>query len=591
MPIYTVQAPDGKTYEIEGPTGATSEQLGSVIHGNTASLGQQIKQGAGNLAAGLVRGAGSIGATLLYPYDKTLDIINGDRDKNLSGLITGNQPISRNDERRQQIDAGLKSMGADPESTLYQGGKLAAEVAGTMGVGGAIANDLRSIHAVATKAPWLVNAIESGGFTLGKPASTATGGVIDAIKQKAVDAATRATGGAVVGGVSGLAVDPDSAGTSAVIGAALPGAVKVAATVGSKVSSLAGNAIKGTIGTMTGVGGEAVDTAIQAGRNSAAAFLDNLRGNVPMTDVLESAKDAVGKMRIARATEYKNGMAQVSGDKTVLDMTPITDAVNSVVNRGSFNGKVINKNAADKVQEVSTLVQDWAASHPDTFHTPEGLDALKKAVGDIRDTTQYGTGARNAIDQVYNAIKGQITAQAPVYAKTMQGYAEASSLINEIERALSLGNKSAADTSMRKLQSLMRNNVQTNYGNRLDLAKTLEQQGGEEILPAVAGQAMNSWMPRGMIGSIEKAGGLLGLLHNPASALPMAAAAPFASPRMMGEALYKYGALKGKAEGIASRYLPALMGTSNPALTGEGAVVADQLAAALLRNREANASR
>lgn len=31
MPIYTLQGPDGRTYEIEGPAGATADQLGAVI--------------------------------------------------------------------------------------------------------------------------------------------------------------------------------------------------------------------------------------------------------------------------------------------------------------------------------------------------------------------------------------------------------------------------------------------------------------------------------------------------------------------------------------------------------------------------------
>jgi hypothetical protein len=161
---------------------------------------------------------------------------------------------------------------------------------------------------------------------------------------------------------------------------------------------------------------------------------------------------------------------------------------------GSFKGQVINKNAAGTVDEVSGLVNQWKALDPAEYHTPEGLDALKKAIGDIRDSVQFGTPGRKAADTAYNAVKAQIDFQAPTYAKVMKDYSQASDALTEVEKALSLGNKAAADTSMRKLQSLMRNNVNTNYGNRLDLAKKLEEKGAD-ILPAVAGQAASSMTP------------------------------------------------------------------------------------------------
>jgi hypothetical protein len=166
------------------------------------------------------------------------------------------------------------------------------------------------------------------------------------------------------------------------------------------------------------------------------------------------------------------------------------------------------------------------------------LDALKKAIGDIRDATEFGSAGRKAADTVYNSVKNEIAKQAPTYAKTMKSYSEASDLITEIEKALSLGNKASADTSMRKLQSLMRNNVNTNYGNRLNLASELEQQGGANILPAVAGQAMSSAAPRGLQGLAATGTGALGIV-NPA----VLAALPFQSPRLVGEAAYGLGRL------------------------------------------------
>ena len=219
---------------------------------------------------------------------------------------------------------------------------------------------------------------------------------------------------------------------------------------------------------------------------------------------------------------------------------------------GSYKGQQINKNAAGTVSELSETVDNWASLNPTEYHTPEGLDALKQAVGDIRDTTQFGTAARRSADAVYNSIKDQITAQAPTYAKVMKDYSEASAALQETEKALSLGNKAAKDTAVRKLQSLMRNNAQTNYGNRLDIAKNLEEKGGVELLPAIAGQSMNSLTPRGITGAIQKGGALLGAVGSGGASIPLTiAAAPFTSPRLVGESLYGLGRLTGAAGSVA----------------------------------------
>jgi hypothetical protein len=252
-------------------------------------------------------------------------------------------------------------------------------------------------------------------------------------------------------------------------------------------------------------------------------------------------------------------MAGVSADKTVIPFAPIDSAVSSLKSMGNYKGQVINKNASGTVDDIAGLVNQWKNLDPAEFHTPEGLDALKQAISDIRDTTQLGTAGRRAADTAYNAVKSEITKQAPTYAKVMKDYSEAADLIKEIERSLAGNQKTAADTAMRKLQSLMRNNVNTNYGNRLDLARELEARGAD-ILPAVAGQAMNSWTPRGLQGL--SAGGIAGAGVMTSNPLAAAALLP-TSPRLVGELAYGLGAANrgvGNAATAGGNKLAQLLG-------------------------------
>ena len=479
---------------------------------------QRVGQQLGNAAAGLVRGAGSIGATLLAPRDA------------LEGFIARQMgaPELAPQDRRAAMDSSLEQMGADPDSLAFQGSKLLSEIAGTAGAGGGLANIISNVAPrAAAAAPGVIQAMRTGGLSA-----------------PGANLATRAAGGAISGAATAGLANPEDVGAGAAIGGALPVAVKTAGVAGDLLRRGAGSVAKNVTGLASGVGGEAVETAYKAGRTGGTNFLDNMRGNVPFTDVLDDAKAALTKMRMDRAAQYRQGMSGVSADKTVIDFAPIDNAVGSLKSMGNYKGQVINKNASGAVDEIAELVDRWKGLDPTEFHTPEGLDALKQAIGDIRDATQFGTPARKAADTAYNAVKGEINKQAPTYAKVMKDYTQASETLKEVERALSLGNKASADTSMRKLQSLMRNNVNTNYGNRLDMARTLEENGAE-ILPAVAGQAMSSWTPRGLAGATATPLAAIAAYTNPLAL----AALPATSPRMLGEVAYGLGAMN---RGVAS---------------------------------------
>lgn len=170
--------------------------------GLIAQFGEDTKQ---TLLGGL-RGAAGIGATLLSPGDA------------LVGYKT----------RREDIESGLNSLGADSENIGYSAGKFVAEIAGTAGAGGALAKGAALMPGVAKYAPNLITSIASSGMTAG---SSGAG-----VRGVARNAMTRAAGGATAGaGAAGL-INPDDAATGAFIGGVTPGAVKLAGSAGGKLA-------------------------------------------------------------------------------------------------------------------------------------------------------------------------------------------------------------------------------------------------------------------------------------------------------------------------------------------------------------------
>lgn len=544
MPSFEFTSPEGKVYTVEGPDGATKEQAFKMLQTKLGASSQpapqaaekpdtfigSVAQGAGNLVAGAVRGAGSIGATILAPYDMAKDALNG---KGWS--------LESNRQRRADIDGGLQLMGADTDSGLYKTGKIVGEIAGTAGAGGVLANGVRAVSQ-APRAAAFANALQTGGMRAG-----ATPGAANML--------TRSAGGAVTGGAMAGMIDPESAGMGALIGGALPPVLNVAGKALPMIGRGVANAVGG-LGTHTG--GETIKQAARSGIEGGAsqrAFTQNMRGQVPMDDVLNTAKSNLENMRSAKSAEYRSGMVDIAADKTVLSFGGIDKAIKDAAGVVTFKGQVKNAKAAEVLQKMSDEIAAWKKLSPGEFHTPEGLDAIKQKVGALVESIPFEEKTARMIgNNVYKSIKTEITKQAPVYDKVMKGYSEATNQITEIERALSLGKKASVDTAMRKLQSLTRNNVNTNYGNRLTLAQQLEQQGGNELMPALAGQALSSWTPRGIGGATAGISGLGGYaLGGPALAAGVLATQ---SPRLMGEAALKVGQAYRGAGSVGNKLAP-----------------------------------
>ncbi len=320
----------------------------------------------------------------------------------------------------------------------------------------------------------------------------------------------------------------------------------------------AGGAVAPVLGMTTGVGSEATKQALKAGFEGGTLgkmFIENLRGKVPAQDVLDAARLNLEEIRRLKNAEYTANMQNIAADKTVLNFSGIDNVLNNAMNIGKYKGQVKNAAAVDVLNDIENQINSWKSLDPAQFHTPEGMDALKQTVGGIIDSipAEQKT-AQLAAGKVYDAIKNEISKQAPEYSKTMKSYSDASELIREIEKSLSLGKNASVDTAMRKLQSVMRNNVQTNYGQRISLAQQLEAVGGKAMMPALAGQAMSEIVPRGLqratavpsLFAAESVGGL-------PAALAMAAAS---SPRTVGEALYAAGRV-GRGVSDVSARLPS----------------------------------
>ena len=501
VPVAKAQKSPSGEYRIERTPTPESTPVEKPL-----TWGEVPAQAIGNIPSSLGRMGMGIAQTVAHPIDTAGNLL----DVAAGGLRNATPDFLRS--VIDKIDPNPQAAQVATEKADQVGQFYKSRYGSEEGFKQAIANDPAGVAADAATV-----------LTLGGGAINKAGQLSNISKlQQAGQFATKA----------GRAIDPMLNAVKAVKGA----------------TGLMGKAAGHMVGLQSGTGNEALSQAYKAGKSGGvnqAALIDNMRGNVPQTDVLNTIDANIQAMGKARSADYTKGMAALGKNTKPLSFAPIEKAAKDSMNVSTYTGKnsgiqVSTARSTLGVQkELADLINEWKKLPAKDFHTAEGLDALKKNIGDLRDSTPYGTPARLAADKVYHAVKNEITKLAPDYAKTMKDYQNASDTLHEIRNTLSVKPNASIDTQMRKLQSLMRNNVNTNYGNRLDMVKQMEAQGGNQVLPAVAGQALNSWTPRGLQrASAIPGAAAVGYLANPLAGVASLAAS---SPRLMGETALKAG--------------------------------------------------
>lgn len=503
MPQFKVQAPDGKVITVEGPEGATEEQAIAFAQKQAGaepagrSLGGALVEGATNIPDSAMNFAGDIAQTVMHPWDTAVSVKNlGQGVMEKLGIMSGKDHEQYADAVGQMLKDRYGSwenikktlatdpvgMMADVSTVLTGGGSLAARAPGVAG----------KIGKVAAKA---------GSFA-----------------------------------------DP------------LQNTVRAAKGVGKVGAELAGG-----LGTFTAP--ESIAKAFESnyqGGKSRDEFNKNMRGQAPARSAVDDARKAVQNIATERGNAYRATMkAGVSKDKTILSWNDIDTALDQSEDIATFSGmsgtgptQVVNQSTEAVRNEIRKKINHWQygpGMKASEYWTPLGFDALKRQIGDVADrlgATEPGSPSHKVAMTVYNAIKDTIIKQAPDYAKIMTAYDDASDVIKELNSTLSLNKNATVDTALRKLQSTLRNNANTNYGRRKELVDMLTRAGAPHLMEKLAGQDLSSWFPRG-IGRYLGAAELGGILES--GNLEALAILPFMSPRIVGEAAGAAGRVAGAA--------------------------------------------
>jgi len=325
------------------------------------------------------------------------------------------------------------------------------------------------------------------------------------------------------------------------------GAKATAAKIGEVATAEnAGNLLSEISGKLTSASPYNTKRAYAAGFEKNPAILRySKEGEVSAPDVVSNVRQALQNVKENRKQAYQQGIQTTKGNQVFLDFKPIREAFNETLESlkskgvGGVEASKAGPETMGKVKEIEAILNEWE-SKPE-LHTAGGLDDLKQRLDDVYSQSMTDQ-AKRILSTTRNKVKETIVKQDKNYEKTMADYEKGLELEREIEKALSLGDKTGVDTTIRKLAQVFSNKSTLSKQYRLELLQELEKVGGKDVIDKLVGYAMGQTTPGGlqMIADVLVGTGAHFLGSPEAAATTIATLAAAQSPKA---ALYSaYGA-------------------------------------------------
>ena len=331
------------------------------------------------------------------------------------------------------------------------------------------------------------------------------------------------------------------------------------------------------VGFPSGAGGPATREATGAGfaRGMAGeptprstAFTENMRNAAGATEAnVAAAREAVNRLKAENYQQYLDNTASLGINPQPLDFTKVQKRIEDIKPDNyddylKLTDRPTEHLAWERMKRTTDEYATQAVQNPDLL-LPINVDNFKQNLFDIgsKATGAYDDKATKIASTAYDAVKGLIADFDPLYEAAMKASREGIEAVKELESAFSLApgrdRRVNVDAATRKLQSIWRNNANTNYGQRVNLGETLAQYDPEGIVKAGgAGQMLSSDRPRALPGTIAAGSMLTGATFNPLTLLTL----PALIPRIVGEAAYGTGRLAGTGARYGKDILDAVSG-------------------------------